>query len=321
MTITTGPLTISVVLPTRDRDTYLEEATRSVLDQEYGDLELLIVDDGSREPIEPRWRRRLADSRVRWFRTPGLGPGPNIDFALDRVRGDVVTFIGDDDRWHPGFLAEVARVFRADPGRDALASSYHLIDHTGRRLGSARHVRHPLFSTFFYQAEAWQIPMGLVAIRRAALPKVGRFGLRSPCVDYDWVLRLTARTDLLLLSEPWMDLRTHPRQITAERREEVQRHLILFLRERVAEVPLTRIAPRLSEPFARLFLAGLFKYRRDHDSAARELSSIEELAALPFSTEWRRHLEVDRVDAEWRSRYFALQMQILKAIGYFGRAS
>ena len=93
--------TFSVIIPTYGRPQYLAEAVDSVLHQTMNDFELLIVDDASPEPIG-----QFDDPRVRTIRAErngGAAAARNLGASL--ARGEVLTFLDDDDTWKPQRLA------------------------------------------------------------------------------------------------------------------------------------------------------------------------------------------------------------------------
>ena len=106
---------------------FLEEAIRSVVDQDYPDIEYIVVDpgstDGSREIIE-RYRDRIA--KIIFEPDRGSAEGLNRGFAA--ATGDVYGFINSDDVLMPGALARVAGYFRAEPDADIVMGHEWIID-------------------------------------------------------------------------------------------------------------------------------------------------------------------------------------------------
>lgn len=96
---------VSVIIPTYNRSKTLGDAMASVLSQSWRDLELIVVDDGSVEDVEPIVLG-FNDPRVRFFRRSkngGAGAARNSGIAL--ARGRFVAFHDSDDLWLPGKLA------------------------------------------------------------------------------------------------------------------------------------------------------------------------------------------------------------------------
>jgi len=105
---------VSVYLPTHSRAALLERALGSALDQTHGELEVLVVDDGSTDET-PRVLEQAVkrDPRVRPIRRekPG-GPAAARNEAIRCAQGDYVTGLDDDDRMLPTHVASLLAAYR-----------------------------------------------------------------------------------------------------------------------------------------------------------------------------------------------------------------
>jgi len=103
----------SVVIPAKDRVDKLRRAITSALEQTDTDLEVLVVDDGSEEPLEPRLAPGLRDPRLRFERQENTGPARARNAGVRAARGTYVAFLDSDDTWEPTKVqAQVARFER-----------------------------------------------------------------------------------------------------------------------------------------------------------------------------------------------------------------
>lgn len=92
---------VTVVITTRDRQQLADRALASVLGQTMGDLEVIIVDDGSAQ----LYQQTTADGRVSVIRhEESRGPSAARNTALAEAKGDWITFLDDDDVWLPRML-------------------------------------------------------------------------------------------------------------------------------------------------------------------------------------------------------------------------
>lgn len=98
---------VSVCIATYNRKEKLIQAVRSIKNQTFKDLEIIIVDDGSTDGTGERIVREFgADPVIRYVRhidNKGLSAARNT--ALKNARGRYYTFLDDDDLWDPAFVA------------------------------------------------------------------------------------------------------------------------------------------------------------------------------------------------------------------------
>lgn len=104
---------VSVVLPTYNRLRTLPRAVSSVLGQDYGDLELIVVDDAGSDGSE-RWLAELAEREprlrvLRHDRNQGVSAARNTGIAA--ARGAFVAFQDSDDEWLPGRMQALMTCF------------------------------------------------------------------------------------------------------------------------------------------------------------------------------------------------------------------
>jgi len=101
-----------VITPTLGRPE-LERALDSLLAQELGDWEAIVVDDGDGTGIE--LARRLGDPRITAVPSPGTGQVDARNAAICRARGGMVCWLDDDDWWEdPAHLSTLRAALRPE---------------------------------------------------------------------------------------------------------------------------------------------------------------------------------------------------------------
>ena len=126
-------LKITIVTISYNQAHFIEQAIRSVIEQEGVPLEYIVVDpgstDGSREIIE-RYRDRLAT--VIFERDRGPADGLNKGFAA--ATGDIFGFLNSDDYLLPGSLAKIRSYFQDHRGIDVVSGHGLIVDGLGKVL-------------------------------------------------------------------------------------------------------------------------------------------------------------------------------------------
>ena len=124
---------ISIITPSFNQAAYLERTIRSVIDQDYPNLEYIIIDggstDGSLEII-----RKYADRLSFWCSEPDGGQSAALNKGFRQATGDVIGWLNSDDLYCLGTLAEVGRHFTEHPETDAFYGGIYIIDAEDRLL-------------------------------------------------------------------------------------------------------------------------------------------------------------------------------------------
>ena len=198
---------VSVILPTFDRAALLPRSIASVLQQTDGDLELVVVDDGSGDDTAAVVTA-CADPRVRYVKLPvnrGLPAARNAGLAV--ARGAYVAFQDSDDVWHPDKLARQRRVLAAHPDAAVVYSDMRRVRADGSMLyhRSPPIVRGRLVNPDTRYWQSYMLAMQPVIVRRECLEDE-RFDERLiRFEDLDLHLRLARRYEFVHMEEPLVD--------------------------------------------------------------------------------------------------------------------
>ncbi len=102
---------ISVIVPVYNSQKYLEECINSIINQDYKNLEIILVNDGSTDN-SPEICKSFAekDSRIKFFSKENGGQASARNYALDRMTGGYVAFVDSDDWIKPGYFSRLHNI-------------------------------------------------------------------------------------------------------------------------------------------------------------------------------------------------------------------
>ncbi|MBZ0305900.1 MAG: glycosyltransferase, partial [Anaerolineae bacterium] len=138
---------ITVVTPSYNQGQYLEATIRSVLSQNYPNLEYIVIDGGSTD-TSTAIIQKYADQLAYWVSEKDRGQTHAINKGFQRGTGEVMGWLNSDDILLPGTLHAVGRAFAQDSSLKVVSGFRHFIDADGqfmnywiRGLPTAYHLR------------------------------------------------------------------------------------------------------------------------------------------------------------------------------------
>ena len=212
----TTPL-LSVVIPTWNRARLVCEAVESALSQRNGQVEVIVVDDGSTDDTAKILTRNFG-SRIHLLRQPsrrGVGAARNAGIRL--TNGELVAFLDSDDLWLPGKLDAELRLLEQFPDADAVVSdSLCFVEGqaddrsrfalTGLLAATQGHVRWVSECQWLWTNSRKAVQMSTLILRREALARIGGTLFAEDllsCEDWEFQMRVYHLCRVLVLPEVW----------------------------------------------------------------------------------------------------------------------
>ena len=194
---------ITAILPTWNRAEWLEKPIQSVLDQTFGDFELVVVDDASMDSTAEIIERYSGKIRTIVF-SENRGVSAARNAAIKNSDSEWIAFLDSDDFWHPDKLQKQIAQTKMRP-----ACPLHFTDEIWIRNGVRVNPKkkHQKKEGWIFQPSLALCLMApsTVILRRELFEVHGLFDENLPvCEDYDLWLRLTAQHPVALLNEKLM---------------------------------------------------------------------------------------------------------------------
>jgi glycosyltransferase involved in cell wall biosynthesis len=124
---------ISIITPSFNQVSFLEQTISSVVNQDYPNLEYIVIDggstDGSLEII-----RKFESSIAYWVSEKDRGQAHAINKGLERATGDIIAYLNSDDYYLEGALDRVADHFACHPEVDLIHGRCRIVDESGTKV-------------------------------------------------------------------------------------------------------------------------------------------------------------------------------------------
>lgn len=201
MGVTTDLPLVSVIIPAYNAERFIEQTLASVCNQTYPNLEIIIVDDGSRDrtvEILRRWERN--DSRVRLITQANAGVAVARNLAISYSQGEYIAPLDADDIWHPRKIQyQVQYLENAHPSVGLVYTWSVFIDEYDFVIGE---FNTDCQSLQIYSIEGNVLPLliyqnfignaSVPLFRRQTLEQVGAYKYNH-CEDWELTLRIAAK--------------------------------------------------------------------------------------------------------------------------------
>lgn len=198
---------VSVVIASYNYGKYLSFALESALGQSYGNIEVIVVDDGSTDDTPQVVEAYLSDSRLRYIRQANAGQPKTKNRGIAESRGEFIAFLDADDIWLSDKLERQMPLF-ADPQVGMVYCRRTWMDEQGGTLpGNERTLRRGFVLDNIFIDNF--VCFSSSVVRRRLLIEHGVFDETLPMgIDYDLWIRLAIRCKFDYVDAPLVRYRT-----------------------------------------------------------------------------------------------------------------
>jgi len=225
---------ISVVIASRNYGRFLAGAIESVRNQTYADWELFVIDDGSTDNTRDVVAPFLADDRIHYYRTDGLGQSRAKNLGIQLSQAPLIAFLDGDDEWLPEKLERQLSLF-SDVNIGVVYGRRLLMDEVGQAMVTPRTslARGGLSDVLL---DDNPISFSSVVVRREVFEAVGAFDpALQLAIDYDLWLRVARHFHFDYVDEPVVRYRTGHANLSSRIRERII--TVLSILRRCGKVP------------------------------------------------------------------------------------
>jgi glycosyltransferase involved in cell wall biosynthesis len=216
--------TVSVVIPTYNREKILIKSVQSVLNQTYEDFELIIVDDASTDDTD-QVVSTFDDSRIEYIKhDENRGAPAARNTGIESSDGEFISFQDSDDEWDPRKLEKQMRVFEQSPPDVGVVYTGMIRKREDKKVyipyssveQKEGDIRHSLARQNF-------IPTQVATVRRKCFEEVSTFdGNCWPISDWELWIRISKQFQFKLVDEALVTGEVRPDSISKDTRTKVE---------------------------------------------------------------------------------------------------
>ena len=186
---------ISIITPTLNQGNSIERTIKSVIDQDYPNMEYIVVDGGSSDRTIDILKKY--NNKLQWISEKDKGQSDAINKGIKLATGDIIAYLNSDDMYEKNALRKVADFFIAHPSVMWLTGRCRIIDEYDREIRKAVSG----YKNFFLSHYNYNILLitnfisqPATFLRRKAIEEIGHFDINHHLVmDYDYWLRIGRR--------------------------------------------------------------------------------------------------------------------------------
>jgi glycosyltransferase involved in cell wall biosynthesis len=214
---------LSVIIPSYNHEKFIGNAIKSVLNQDYSNLELIIVDDGSKDKSVDIIKS-IKDERINLICQENKGAHNAINEGLKVAKGEYLAILNSDDLFEKNRFSVMIEELSKQKNAEFICSYIQIIDENGKKLGEKKgwlnmepwQLSHPELTYKNTSDFRKNLLMGNFIsttsnflFTRSLYNRIG--GMRNLRFAHDWdfALRAALETDCMMVEKPLMQYRIH----------------------------------------------------------------------------------------------------------------
>jgi len=223
---------VSVVTPSLNQKRFIEETIKSVLSQDYPNVEYIVVDGGSTDAIVDVLKKY--SDQIKWLSEPDAGQADAVNKGFKIAKGVILGWLNSDDIYLPGTLAYVGEYFANHPDVDVVYGDAYYVDQNGAIIRPYRTLDYSWESL----AHECYICQPTVFFRRRVLDRVGHLNVKLRlALDYEFWIRIFRQYPPARLPRFLATSRMYADNKTLSLRRTAYREIVQIVRRHYGFVP------------------------------------------------------------------------------------
>lgn len=204
---------VSIIIPVYNGADYVEEAIKSALSQTYKNIEIIVVNDGSKDDGKTKKVVSKYLNQVQYYEKENGGVSTALNLAISKMTGDFFSWLSHDDRYYENKIEEQIKLLENYPKNTILYSDYDLMDENSNIFASNKLPHQELIEKKEYALLRGAINGITLLIPKKAFDECGIFREDLRCTqDYELWLRMMEKYEFIHQDKILATTRLHKMQ-------------------------------------------------------------------------------------------------------------
>jgi len=263
---------VTVITPAYNQGIFLRDTIESVLSQDYPNIELVVLNDGSTDETEQILQEYTG--RIKWETQKNMGQTPTINKGWAQTNGEIITWLNSDDTYLPGAVKAGVDYLLAHPETGIVFADSMFTEADGTYLERTRPL--PAFDyTKFVENCENPISQPSSFIRRTVIEKAGELDATFYYfMDWDFWLRAGLYCKIDYIPELWSTYRLHAESKTVAQSKKAAPELTYMYNKYFSrkDLPATIIAVKKKAMMNMYFTSGGYYLQGDDKASAANMA-------------------------------------------------
>ena len=209
---------VSIIIPVYNGSDYLEEAIESAISQDYKNIEIIVVNDGSTDNGKTKKIAEKYKNKIKYIEKENGGVSTALNVGISCMTGDFFSWLSHDDKYKFNKISEQIKYLNENGLIDKnviLYSDFDAIDKKSKYLWTEYKDHKMLNEKKEYALLRGQINGITLLIPRKAFDECGLFNEKLRCTqDYELWFMMSSKFDFVHMDKVLAESRFHPKQVT-----------------------------------------------------------------------------------------------------------
>lgn len=209
---------VSVVIPCYNHENYVTEALDSVFNQTYKNIELTVIDDGSKDESVAIVKKIQKENNFTFVSQENMGVCKTLNKAVSLSKGKYIALLASDDYWDLSKIEKQVKKLESNSNSEFCFTQAREFNDNNAKNDKI-FPKKPLTGRVLNQVFIRQhVPAGSVMFSRKLYDKLDGFDENLKEEDWDFVIRSAAVTEFSAVNEPLFYYRSHETNIMKTRK-------------------------------------------------------------------------------------------------------